>query len=158
MIIALGFVLRVIAGARAIDVPVSNWLYLCTLSLALFLGFCKRRNELLLLDAAAAGHRANLMDYSGPLLDQIIGITTAMTMLSYSLYTMSDETIAKFHSDNLKLTIPFAIYGVFRYLFLVYRRDLGGSPEKILLSDMPLILAIVGYVAVVVGVLYQAWS
>jgi 4-hydroxybenzoate polyprenyltransferase len=156
MIIALGFVLRVVAGALAIEVPVSNWLYLCTLCLALFLGFCKRRNELLLLEGGASAHRANLTDYSPALLDQLIGTTTAMTLVAYSLYTMSPETVAVHHTDNLKLTIPFVIYGVFRYLFLVYKRALGGSPEKILLSDVPMLLTVLGFGATAVGVLYSA--
>ena len=156
MLIALGFVLRVVAGARAIDVPVSNWLYLCTLCLALFLGFCKRRHELLLLEGGAGAHRANLDDYSPALLDQLIGITTAMTLISYSLYTMSEETVRVHHTDNLKLTIPFVLYGVFRYLFLVYKRAQGGSPERVLLSDVPMLVNVVGFGAVAVAVLYRA--
>lgn len=156
MLIALGFVIRVVAGARAIDVPVSNWLYLCTLCLALFLGFCKRRNELLLLEEGAGAHRANLLDYSPALLDQLIGTATAMTLISYSLYTMSEDTVRVHHTDNLKLTIPFVIYGVFRYLFLVYKRALGGSPEKILLQDKPMLINVALFCAVAVGVLYTA--
>lgn len=156
MLIALGFVIRVVAGAKAIDVPVSNWLYLCTLCLALFLGFCKRRHELLLLEGGAGAHRANLDDYSPALLDQLIGVTTAMTLVSYALYTMSEETVRVHHTDGLKLTIPFVIYGVFRYLFLVYKRAQGGSPERILLSDAPMLLNVLGFCAVAVGVLYRA--
>jgi 4-hydroxybenzoate polyprenyltransferase len=155
MMIAVGFVLRVVAGAEAIDVPVSNWLYLCTLCLALFLGFCKRRHELLLLEGDATAHRANLADYSPALLDQVIGITTAMTLVSYALYTMSSDTIAKFGTDNLKLTIPFVFYGVFRYLYLVYKKSQGGSPERILLSDNPMRWTVALYALVVVAVLYQ---
>lgn len=155
MMIAVGFVIRVVAGAEAIAVPVSNWLYLCTLCLALFLGFCKRRHELLLLEGGATAHRANLADYSTPLLDQLISVTTAMTLVSYALYTMSSETIAKFGTDNLKLTIPFVFYGVFRYLFLVYKKSQGGSPEKILLADNPTRWNVILYLVVVVAVLYQ---
>jgi 4-hydroxybenzoate polyprenyltransferase len=154
MIIAVGFVIRVVAGAAAISVPVSNWLYLCTLCGALFLGFCKRRHELMLLEGSAHAHRANLADYSPALLDQIIGTTTAMTLLSYALYTMSADTVEKFHTDNLKLTIPFAFYGVFRYLFLVYKQSQGGSPERILLRDTPTRVNLALYFAVVVAVLY----
>ena len=138
--------------------PVSNWLYLCTLCLALFLGFCKRRHELILLSSGATAHRSNLADYSPALLDQIIGVTTAMTLISYSLYTMSSETIAKFGTDNLKLTIPFVFYGVFRYLFLVYKKSEGGTPEKILLSDNPTRWTVVLYLAVVVAVLYKGFT
>jgi hypothetical protein len=155
MIIAVGFVLRVVAGAEAIAVPVSNWLYLCTLCGALFLGFCKRRHELLSLEGVAQAHRANLVDYSPALLDQLIGVTTAMTLVSYALYTMSAETIAKFGTDGLKLTIPFVFYGVFRYLFLVYKKSQGGSPEKILLADNPTRWNIGLYLVVVVAVLYH---
>jgi 4-hydroxybenzoate polyprenyltransferase len=155
MMIAVGFVLRVVAGAEAIGVPVSNWLYLCTLCLSLFLGFCKRRHELLLLSSGATAHRANLADYSPALLDQLIGTTTAMTLVSYALYTMSTDTIAKFGTDNLKLTIPFVFYGVFRYLFLVYKKAQGGSPERILLSDNPTRWNVALYLAVVVAVLYK---
>jgi len=154
MIIAVGFVMRVVAGAYAIAVPVSNWLYLCTLCLALFLGFCKRRNELMLLEGGASAHRANLLDYSPALLDQLIGTTTAMTLIAYSLYTMSEETLRVHHTDNLKLTIPFVIYGVFRYLFLVYKRALGGSPEKILLHDRPMLATVALFSVVSVAVLY----
>jgi hypothetical protein len=136
-------------------VPVSNWLYLCTLCGALFLGFCKRRHELLLLEGGATAHRANLADYSTALLDQLISVTTAMTLVSYALYTMSSETIAKFGTDNLRLTIPFVFYGVFRYLFLVYKKSQGGSPEKILLSDNPTRWNVVLYLLVVVAVLYK---
>ena len=155
MMIAVGFVIRVVAGAAAISVPVSNWLYLCTLCLALFLGFCKRRHELLLLEGGASAHRANLADYSPALLDQLIGTTTAMTLLSYSLYTMSPETLEKFHTDNLKLTIPFVFYGVFRYLYLVYNKSQGGSPERVLLRDTPMQVTIALFLAVAVAVLYR---
>jgi 4-hydroxybenzoate polyprenyltransferase len=155
MIIAIGFVLRVIGGAVAITVPVSSWLYLCTLCLALFLGFCKRRHELLLLDGDAVLHRASLRDYSPQLLDQLIGTTTAMTLISYALYTMSPETVDKFHTENLLLTIPFVVYGVFRYLLLVYKKDQGGSPDRVLLTDVPMITTILLFLVVSVAVIYS---
>jgi len=125
------------------------------LCLALFLGFCKRRNELMLLESGASAHRANLLDYSPALLDQLIGTTTAMTLIAYSLYTMSEETLRVHHTDNLKLTIPFVIYGVFRYLYLVYKRAMGGSPEKILLHDRPMLVTVALFSVVSVGVLYN---
>lgn len=152
--IAIGFVVRVASGALVIAVPISNWLYLCTFLLALFLGFSKRRAELVLLEGNAASHRANLQDLSLPLVDQLISVVTASTILSYALYTMSDDTIRKFGTDGLKYTIPCVVYGVFRYLYLIYRRNEGGSPERLLLTDVPLILDILLFVGIVAAVLY----
>ncbi|MBI5545430.1 MAG: decaprenyl-phosphate phosphoribosyltransferase, partial [Deltaproteobacteria bacterium] len=152
--ISIGFVIRVASGALAIGVPISSWLYICTFLLALFLGFSKRRAELVLLDKHAAGHRANLAELSLPLLDQLISVVAASTVVSYALYTMSEETVRKFGTDNLKLTIPCVVYGIFRYLFLIYRKGEGGSPERLLLSDVPLIATIVVFSAIVGAVLY----
>lgn len=152
--IALGFVLRVATGAVAISVPISNWLYLCTFLLALFLGFSKRRAELSLLKENAADHRPGLEDLSLPLLDQLIPAVTASTILAFALYTMSPETIAKFGSDRLMLTLPCVVYGIFRYLYLVYRKGGGGSPEKLLLQDKPLLIDIALFVAIAGCVIY----
>ncbi len=152
MAIALGFILRVVAGATAIDVTVSNWLFLCTLLLAVFLGFSKRRAELSLEDASA--HRQNLADYTVPLLDQLMGISAASCILAYGLYTVSKETIEHVGSDGLKFTVPLVIYGVFRYLFLVHRKGLGGAPEKVLLGDVPLLLTVTAFVAISAWALY----
>lgn len=152
--IAIGFVLRVATGALAIGVPISNWLYLCTFLLALFLGFSKRRAELALLRECAAEHRPGLEDLSLPLLDQLIAAVTASTILSFSLYTMSPDTVAKFGSDHLMLTLPCVIYGIFRYLYLVYRKGSGGSPEKLLLSDRPLLIDIALFVLIAGAVIY----
>jgi len=139
MAIALGFIIRVVAGAVAIDVVVSNWLFLCTLLGAVFLGFAKRRAELSSLEDASA-HRANLADYSLPMLDQMMSIAAAACILAYGLYTVSAETVQRVGTDHLKLTVPCVVYGVFRYLFLVHKRGAGGAPEKVLLSDPPLII------------------
>ncbi|MBS1150755.1 MAG: 4-hydroxybenzoate polyprenyltransferase-like prenyltransferase [Myxococcaceae bacterium] len=152
--IALGFILRVVAGAVAIDVMVSNWLFLCTLLGALFLGFAKRRHELSSLEGAAGAHRANLEDYSLPMLDQMMSISAASTILAYGLYTVSSETVEHVGSDRLKFTVPLVVYGMFRYLFLVHKRGAGGSPEKVLLSDAPLIIDIVLIVALAAWALY----
>ncbi|HEY6107257.1 MAG TPA: decaprenyl-phosphate phosphoribosyltransferase, partial [Anaeromyxobacteraceae bacterium] len=119
--VAAGFVLRVVAGAAAIDVPVSNWLYLCTLLLALFLALEKRRAELVLLGAEAGRHRGILAAYSVGLLDQLTGIAAAAAVLAYSLYTLSPDTVHKFGTDRLKYTVPFVLFGIFRYLWLAHR-------------------------------------
>jgi 4-hydroxybenzoate polyprenyltransferase len=154
MVIALGFILRVVAGAVAINVLVSNWLFLCTLLLAVFLGFAKRRHELSSLEGGAAAHRPNLEDYSLPMLDQMMSISAASTILAYGLYTVSQETVSHVGSDKLKFTVPCVVYGVFRYLFLVHKRGAGGSPEKVLLSDAPLMVDIAIFIALAAWALY----
>lgn len=153
MAIALGFILRVVAGAVAIDVVVSNWLFLCTLLGALFLGFAKRRAELSSLEDASS-HRASLADYTVPLLDQMMSICAACCILAYGLYTVSKETVEHVGSDRLKFTVPFAVYAVFRYLFLVHKRGAGGAPEKVLLSDAPLLVDTALFLLVAGVVLY----
>ncbi|MBM4380317.1 MAG: decaprenyl-phosphate phosphoribosyltransferase [Deltaproteobacteria bacterium] len=155
LVIAVGFVLRVVGGAVAISVPVSNWLYLCTLLLALFLGFAKRRAELGALAGDAEAHRANLGEYSVPLLDQLISVTAACCILAYGLYTVSPDTVRRVGSDDLKFTVPFVVHGIFRYLYLVHRRGLGGSPEKVLLSDAPMVVTVLGFVSAAGLVLYR---
>jgi 4-hydroxybenzoate polyprenyltransferase len=147
--VAVGFVLRAIAGAEVIGVPISSWLLICTILLALFLSLGKRRHELLLLENNAVHHRKILYEYSPGLLDQMISVVTASTVVAYALYTMSADTIAKFHTDNLKYTIPFVLYGIFRYLYLIHQRSEGGSPERILFDDKPLLINIVLYLAAV---------
>jgi len=141
--IAAGFVARAAGGAVAIDVPVSPWLYVCTGLGALFIGFGKRRNELVTLEGMAGQHRANLDAYSLPLLDQIIAIVSAAMIISYSLYTFDAPSVPQNHA--LMLTIPFVLYAIFRYLFLVYQKQLGGSPEVLLVTDRPLLLCISGW-------------
>ena len=155
MALALGFIVRVVAGAVAIDVVVSNWLFLCTLLGAVFLGFAKRRAELSSLEQGASAHRASLGEYTQTMLDQMMSISAACTILAYGLYTVSPDTIARVGSDHLKLTVPCVIFGVFRYLFLVHKRGLGGSPEKILLSDVPLIVDIFVFLGVAAWGLYS---
>ncbi len=154
MALALGFIVRVVAGAVAIDVVVSNWLFLCTLLGAVFLGFAKRRAELSSLEQGASAHRASLGEYTQTMLDQMMSISAACTILAYGLYTVSPDTIARVGSDHLKLTVPCVIFGVFRYLFLVHKRGLGGAPEKILLSDVPLIVDIAVFLGIAAWGLY----
>lgn len=153
--IAAGFVLRVVAGAVAIAVPVSNWLYLCTMLLALFLALGKRRAELQSLGEGAQSHRQNLRDYSLPLTDQLLAAIAAATILAYALYTVAPENVARFGSDRLKFTIPCVIFGIFRYLFLIQQRQEGGRPERVLLRDRHTQLNLLIY-CLVVG--WALWS
>jgi len=152
LVIATGFVLRVFAGAEAIHVPVSNWLFLCALLLALFLALAKRRHELDSLEHHAHGHRPALADYSVPLLDQMLTIVAASCIVAYALYSVAPDTVEKMGSDRMKFTVPFVVYGIFRYLYLIVRKGAGGSPERVLLSDpgtlvnLGLYLATVGWV------------
>ncbi len=139
-IIAAGFVLRVLAGALVIRVEISSWLVICTILLALFLALCKRRHELVILENNAGHHRKILREYTPYFLDQLISVVTASTVVAYSLYTVSEDVVAKFGTQNLRLTIPFVLYGIFRYLYLVHQKDEGGNPTKVLLTDVPLII------------------
>jgi 4-hydroxybenzoate polyprenyltransferase len=153
--IAIGFVLRAVAGAFAIQVVFSDWLLVCTILLALFLALAKRRHEMVTLPDAAS-HRAILAEYSPYLLDQMIAVVTASCLTAYAFYTLAPETVAKYRTDRLALTIPFVIYGIFRYLYLVHRKDQGGSPSDVLLADRPLLLAVFLWAASVVLIVYTA--
>jgi len=153
MTIATGFVLRAAAGGFAIGVPVSAWLLVCTILLALFLGFGKRRHELTLLTENAAVHRKSLEHYSTPFLDQMISVVTASTVVAYAFYTLSPEVVEKFGTHWLSLTIPFVLYGIFRYLYLIFHKEMGGSPTKLLLTDPPLILCVILWLGSVLLVL-----
>jgi len=152
--LSLFYVIRVAAGGYAIGVHVSNWLLVCTLLLALFLGFGKRRHELVLLKDDAQNHRSILSEYSPYFLDQMIAVVTSSTLVAYSLYTMSQETIDRFQTNKLPLTIPFVLYGIFRYLYLVHQKEEGGSPTQLMLTDKPLILTVLGWAATVFIILY----
>ncbi len=152
--IAAGFVLRAAAGAVVISVPISPWLYVCTVLGALFIALCKRRHELLLLQDAAAGHRRILQDYSLPLLDQMISVVTSATLIAYSLYTFSAENLPK--NSAMMLTIPFVLYGILRYLYLIQVKGSGGIPEELLLTDHPLLITVLGWGATSVAILYLA--
>lgn len=150
--IAGGFVLRAVAGAAIIQVPVSPWLYVLTTLLSLFIGFAKRRNEIVILEDNAKNHRAILEEYSPQLLDQMITITMACTAIAYFLYTFTAENLPKNHA--MMLTIPFALYGIFRYMYLIYIKNEGGSPEEALLRDRPLLIDALLWGATVVIILY----
>jgi 4-hydroxybenzoate polyprenyltransferase len=152
--IAAGFVLRVVGGAVAVQVEISHWLLVCTTLLALFLGFCKRRQEVLSLGNAADRHRQVLAEYDLRFLDMMISIVTAATVMSYALYTVSEETVRKFQTDGLLATLPFVMYGIFRYLYLVYHKELGGDPTQQILTDKPLILNLALWTLAVGIILY----
>ena len=153
-VIASGFVLRAIAGAVAIDVSISPWLLLCTFLLALFLGLCKRRHEKIVLGDLDSDldPRASLGQYDTQLLNQLIAIVSSATIVSYALYTLWPETVEKFGTNMLGFTIPFVMFGVFRYLDLVYRHEKGDRPEKILLTDIPLLTTIFLYGVAVISI------
>lgn len=154
MTLSMGFVFRVLAGAAAIAVPASDWIIMCTMLLALFLGFAKRRHELILLSDDADGHRKSLKNYSPYLLDQLIMIVTAATVMSYALYTVSPHTIEQFHTNKLIYTMPFVLYGIFRYLFLIHQREEGGNPTKVFFTDFPLIVNIGLWFAACIFIIY----
>lgn len=137
ILIASGFVLRAISGAVLIDVTISEWLIICTSMVALLVGFGKRRHELMLLRSAASSHRKNLSEYSVRFLDSIMAICAGAALITYALYTRADETVARVGSQWMLVTIPFVVYGVFRYLFLIHQRNAGGDPVKILFRDRP---------------------
>jgi 4-hydroxybenzoate polyprenyltransferase len=156
MTIAACFVIRVAGGAAAVDAQVSHWLFVCTILLALFLGFGKRRHELVLLDAKAGHHRGILREYSPYFLDQMMAVVTSCTVVAYSLYTISPEVAGRLGTDKLPYTIPFVLYGIFRYLYLIHQREEGGSPSAILLADKPLLVNILLWGAAVIAILYDA--
>ena len=153
--IAAGFTLRAAAGAAAILVPISHWLLVCTTLLALFIALSKRRHELTLLTESAIDHRPILGDYTPYLLDQMISVVTASTLIAYAFYTISPETTEKFGTDLLSLTIPFPLYGIFRYLYLVHRQDKGGSPAELVVNDRPLLVCVGLWVLSVILIIYQ---
>ena len=155
MFIGLGFVLRALAGAVAINVEISPWLILCTILLSLFLAFCKRRQELEALVEEAGDHRLALREYSVGFLDQMISIVTASTVVCYSFYTISPEVEQKLGTQYLFLTIPLVLYGIFRYLYLVHLRGHGGNPAASLLTDRSLLICVALWAAVVCVILYR---
>jgi 4-hydroxybenzoate polyprenyltransferase len=152
--IALGFVIRAAAGAVVIGVEIGHWLLIATVLLALFLALSKRRHELVLLADGATSHRRILQEYSPYLLDQMIAVVTASTLVAYALATVSPETIDKFGTDRLVWTLPFPLYGIFRYLYLVHHKEGGGSPSEMLLTDRPLLLCVALWALAVAAIIY----
>ena len=151
IVISMGFVLRALAGAVVIHVKISPWLLVCAMLLALFLGLCKRRHEK--VNLSGQGTRASLDGYDERLLDLLITMTGAAALVCYSIYTLWPETVAKFGTPWLGATIPFVVFGLFRYMDLVYRQDKGDRPEHILLTDLPLMADVALYGAAVLGIL-----
>lgn len=154
IVIANGFVLRAVSGAILIGVDVSEWLVLCTSMVALLVGFGKRRHELALLEGTAENHRRSLSDYSLQFLDSIMAICAGAALITYALYTRSEETVARVGSHGMLITIPFVVYGIFRYLFLIHRRKAGGDPVQILLRDRPTLLNLVLWILTAGLVIY----
>lgn len=170
-IVAVGFVLRAVAGGLVIEVAVSHWLLICTTLLALFLVLAKRRHEIILMGdrdnflmglslAAedmdlAARYRKSLDDYNPYFIDQLIGVTTATTLITYILYTVSGDAVRKFGSTALVYTVPFVVYGIFRYLYLIHLKKEGGNPARTLVTDLPLIADVLLWGVAVVIILYM---
>jgi 4-hydroxybenzoate polyprenyltransferase len=158
-LIAAGFTLRAMAGAVAIGAPISQWLYVVTTLGALFLALNKRKHEVLLLGAEGKSHRKVLDEYSPALIEEMLSVVTASTVMAYSLYTFTAENLPPALKENhlMMLTIPFVVYGIFRYLYLVYQKDVGSSPEEVLLRDKPLLICIILW-ALTAGTLLYLFS
>ena len=150
--ISSGFIVRAAAGALVISAEPSPWLYICTGLGALFIGFAKRRQELLTLEDEGAGHRASLGFYSIPMLDQLITMLMAATLIAYILYTFTADNLPP--NDAMMFTIPFVVFGIARYFYLVHAKQAGGNPEDILIRDIPILLTVAGWVAATVGILW----
>lgn len=153
LVLAAGFVLRVVGGAVAIDVPVSRWLLLCAYLLALYLALGKRRSELALLGDDAGTHREVLGHYTLGLVDQAISVVLGATVLAYTLYTVAPDTVAKVGSEGLMATVPVVLYGLFRYLYLLHRHELGGSPTRVLVTDRPILITVIVWLVVAAAVI-----
>jgi len=154
--LSLGFVLRALAGGFAIKAPVTEWLLVLTLLLALFLALAKRRHEITSLGEGASSHRAILAEYSPYLIDQMTSVVTASVVTAYTFYTLAPETVLKFGTAKLSWTLPLVLYGIFRYLYLVHQKDRGDSPTDMLLTDRPLLITVALWVALVIAIVYTA--
>jgi 4-hydroxybenzoate polyprenyltransferase len=154
MIVSMGFVLRVLAGGAAVDVHISAWILLCTFFIALFLAFSKRRHELILLADEASGQRPVLSHYNPAFLDQMINVVTASTVVAYAIYAISPETVEKFHTQRLIYTLPLVLFGIFRYLYLIYQKHTHRNPTEAILRDGPFLVNIFLWAAAVVWIVY----
>jgi 4-hydroxybenzoate polyprenyltransferase len=153
--VAGGFFLRVASGSVVVNAPMSRWIIICTILIAMFLVLSKRRYEIITLGKVEAGkHRKVLLQYSPHLLDQMIAVTTGGVLLSYLLYCTAPETVRKFHTEHMIYTFPFVLYGIFRYLYLIYQKKEGGTPERIILSDHPLLAGVLLWLVSCVLILY----
>jgi len=152
--VAMFFVQRAAAGAAAISVPISHWLLICTILLALFIALSKRRHELVLLEEHASAHRASLTEYTPYLLDQMIAVVTASTLMAYCLYTVDARTMKEIGSDRLMFTIPCVIFGIFRYLYLVHQKGEGGDPDRIVVSDRPFLVNLLVWAGIAAAAIY----
>ena len=154
MIVASGFYLRILAGGVVINVYPSQWLSLCTILLSLFLVFSKRRHELVVLENKSDLHRQVLNDYSKYFIDQMISIVTSLTIITYIMYTISEKAVNYFGTENLIYTNIFVLYGIFRYLYLVYKEKKGGDPIKLILSDKSILINIVFWAISIYIIIY----
>ncbi|MCX7718068.1 MAG: decaprenyl-phosphate phosphoribosyltransferase [Candidatus Sumerlaeaceae bacterium] len=160
MVVAMGFVIRAVAGVKAIEhagetIVITPWFITCVLFLALFIAICKRRHELVLLSDGARNHRPVLEHYSTAFVDQMVSVATAATVISYALYvTLGVSRTQVRHPELMIWTLPFVLYGIFRYLYLAYRRDEGGAPEALLLQDIPLLVNVLLWLATVSLIFY----
>ncbi len=149
MVVAAAYVIRVLAGAVVIDVPISEWLYVCTTLAALLISIGKRRAEVELMDADAPNHRSTLEHYSLPLLDQMMAVVTPCALIAYALYTFTAPNLP----PQMMLTIPFVIYGIFRYLKLAQKSNSLGAPERILWEDRPMMLSVAAWLVAIMAIL-----
>lgn len=155
-VIAVGFILRILAGGYAIDVKVSSWLVMTTLFISIFLGVAKRRGEFVLVGRSADDStRKVLSDYDLSLIDQILSVSAASVIITYALYSVSERTVRAFHTEALIFTTVFVTYGIFRYLYLVHKMGLGENPTKVLLTDKPMVANATLYVISVIAILYK---
>ena len=154
MCIAFGFVLRILAGTTLAGIIPSDWLIVCTMTISLFLGFSKRRNELVFMVNHTDNQRKVLADYSIPFLDQMIAMVTACTVMSYILYTVSSETVARFGTRNLIFTIPFVLFGIFRYLYLIYHKRIIEEPTDLILMDFSSLFNILLWLGTIILIIY----